>query len=274
VGAEVESDGDGAGDSDSDTDSDSDSDTDTDVDSDTDTDVDSDTDTDADSDTDTDSDTGTGAEPVSVLLLSPDYSATDQDLTFIEGVMGGMVNADYEWWDTGVSAPTLTDLEAWDVVVIGNNTPWSQSSAPAASVGDALADYVDAGGKVVDTNFVHDFYVSTYTWYLEGRYIDENYGAFSQSNAEDAGPNTLSVVDDSHPVMNGVSSVTEDVLIVNPGLQAGATLLATWSCGHNAIAVSADEQVVGLNMMVFGSAGATGDATTLIQNAINWLNGG
>jgi hypothetical protein len=187
--------------------------------------------------------------------------------------MDSFTGGSYEFWDTGTSAPTLTDLTGYDVVMIGNNTPWSQSAAPAATVGDVLADYVDAGGKVIDTNFVHDFYVATYTWYLEGRYIDDGYGPFTQSTTENAGPNTLTVADDTHPVMSGVASISETVLIVNPGLQSGASLLATWSCGYNAIAVSADEQVVGLNMMVFGGATATGDATTLIHNAIDWLGG-
>jgi hypothetical protein len=258
------------GDDDNSSDSDSDSDTDSDTDTDTDTDTDSDTDTDT--DVDTDFDTG----PFDVVLLSPDYTSTTQDFTFIDNVVATYANGTIEWWNTNLGTPTLADLQAYDVVVIGNNTPWNQSPAPAVEVGNVLADYVDAGGRVVDTNFVHDYYydaVNDVTWYLEGRYVDEGYGPFSQSSAESPGPNTLEVVDGTHPVMAGVSSLSENVLIVNCGLQTGATLLATWSCGYNAIAVSADQQVVGINMMVFGGAGNTGDGTALLHNAITWVGG-
>jgi hypothetical protein len=179
----------------------------------------------------------------------------------------------HTWWDTGVSAPSLANLMAYDVVLVGNRTPWSESAASAVAVGNVLADYIDAGGKVIDTNFIHDYFVSTYTWYLEGDYIDLNYGPFTQSTAENGGPNTLNVVDSSHPVMSGVTAITENILVVNVGLQPGASLLATWSCGYNAIAVSADEQVVGINMTVYGDADNTGNAGVLIHNSVVWLHG-
>jgi hypothetical protein len=210
-----------------------------------------------------------------VLLLSPDYTNTDTDVSFITGIFAGFSDVTTTWWDTGTGAPTGSDLLPYDVVVIGNRTPWSLSAASAAAVGNALADYVDGGGKVVETNFVHDYYVSTYTWYLEGRYVTDGYGPFTASTTDDSAAQTATIIDSGHPLMSSVSSLTETTtssLIINPGLATGADLIATWSpSGWNAVAASADGSIVGLNMCIFSASEAGGDVGVLLHNAIVWL---
>lgn len=262
----VDSEIDPAGESDSDADSDSD------------TDSDSDSDSDTDTDADTDTGTGTGSDSgYDLLLLSPDYSAADTDLTDIEGIFGGYTDVSWEWWDTALGAPSAADLAAYDVVVVGNRTPWTESSASASAVGDALADYIDGGGAVIDTNYVHDYYVSTYTWYLEGRYVDEGYAPFTQASTETGDPQAATILDGDHPVMSGVTTLTENIadsLVIDPGLAAGAVLLATWSpSSYNAVAVSSDGSVVALNMCLFSASESGGDVGLLLHNAIEWLAG-
>jgi hypothetical protein len=210
-------------------------------------------------------------EVLDVLLVSADFASDTADLSFIEGVMSDCADCDHAWWDTGVNAPVAADLLPYDVVVVGNDHTWELCAAAAADVGDALADYVDAGGKLLDSNFVHDYWEMTYTWYLEGRYIDENYGPFSVADDYVVGPVELVIIDDLHPVMAGVVSITEHMLVINPGLQPGALLLAEWDSGYNAISVSPDEQVVGINMSIFDNAETTGDTALLLHNALTWL---
>ncbi len=73
----------------------------------------------------------------------------------------------------GWALPPWLNCMAYDsVVVISNNT-----FADQVAVGNVLADYVDAGGTVVQTvpTFYDDF---GYGWGLKGRFIDEGYSPF------------------------------------------------------------------------------------------------
>ncbi len=209
---------------------------------------------------------------IGVLLLSPDfYAPSAPDMSWISNTFASFLDCDTYYFDTGSAVPALSDLEPYDVVMVGNNTPWTEVTADPVSVGNSLADYVDAGGKLVDTNFVHDYYVGDYTWYLEGRYIDDGYGPFHQAVYEATGPLSLSVSQPGHEVMSGVSTLQDSGLLLDLSLRAGASELASYSNGYPAVAISADQQICGINAMFFGDTQIAGDADVLLHNAVQWL---
>ncbi len=216
---------------------------------------------------------------ITVLLLSPDfYASSAPDMSLITGIFSSFSDCTMTIYNTGSQSPTGAEFLAYDVVVVGNNTPWSESAASAVAVGNALADYIDGGGRVIETNFVHDYYVGPspnfYTWYLAGRFITDGYGPFNQSTTDVTGPLTFTVLNAGHPVMAGVTTLVDDGLLLNVSLRAGASGLAQWStAAYQAVAVSADNRVVGINSMIFGDSNVSGNLNTLLHNAVVWLAG-
>jgi hypothetical protein len=67
--------------------------------------------------------------------------------------------------------PTLAYLEQFDSVLVYSNYIFANSTA----LGDVLADYADNGGGVVLAMF--DWYNGAWPWYLQGRYMTDQYGA-------------------------------------------------------------------------------------------------
>jgi hypothetical protein len=141
----------------------------------------------------------------------------------------------------------------------------------AKSVGDALADYLDAGGRVIDTLFVHDYE----GWQLEGRYITDGYAPFTSSSADlTAIPYSLGTIHQpSHAIMSGVQGIQDNpstgISHQDVGLAPGATRIADWDDGHVFVAIA--PQVVGINQLWFHGANWTGDVPKLMHNAILYL---
>jgi hypothetical protein len=207
---------------------------------------------------------------IDVLLLTPDWSAGG-DISLITATLQAYIDLHLAVWDASTGNPTLGDLLPYDVVIVGNDYKWSSAGMTASSVGDALADYLDTGGGVIDTLFVHDWY----GWELSGRYISEGYSPFTASSVDYTGiPYTLGTVyQASHPVMQGVAAITDDPIAgighQNVGLAAGALRLADWNDGQVYIAVK--ENVVGINQLWFHGSNWSGDVPTLMHNAIRYL---
>lgn len=175
----------------------------------------------------------------------------------------GVVAVDVFDTDEGPQDPTLAQLAAYDLVI---DTP-DYFYADEVAYGNALADYLDAGGVLVQ--FAYD------NWDdggkgngPEGRFASGGYAPFLY------GPNenddlTLGTFDAASPLMQGVGPLTSDNNTA-PALAPGATLVAQWTNGVNAIAykgsvvsVSAyvgDEEIAG-----------TGNYGRLAVNAVRWL---
>ncbi len=158
-------------------------------------------------------------------------------------------------------APTLADLEPYDVVILATSNPYYDPTA----TGDVLADYVDGGGAVVQAvaAFVSGFEV-------RGRFLSGNYGAFSLG-AGPIGSGHLGTFDPTHPIMTDVSYVYGDALATAP-LVPGAELVASWDFGETLAATQSDN-VVGLNLY-FSDGYWDGDAALMVRNACLWLSGG
>jgi hypothetical protein len=210
---------------------------------------------------------------VQVLLLTPD-AAGGGDITPLVATLAAFPDLETTVWDAGLGTPTAAGLAAYEVVIVGNALRWSTAGLDAEGVGDALADYLDAGGKVIDTLFAHDYG----GWELAGRYVREGYAPFTPSTIDlSATPYSLGTVyDPAHPVMDAVRDIRD-----NPGLGVShqdvgvadqAVRLADWDDGQ--VFVAYNDRVVGINQLWFHTAYWQGDVPQLMHNAILFLAGG
>jgi len=164
-------------------------------------------------------------------------------------------------FDASIGTPSLTELEAYHAVILTNGSPFVDPIA----LGDVLADYVDAGGGVVQTiaSFVD-------VWVVKGRFLDEGYGAFDIG----VGPvadSSLGAFDANHPIMNGVTAI-EGALLATAPLAAGAQWVADWSFGE-ALVATQGASVAGVNIYVAEPGYWTGDLPLLVHNTALWVSG-
>jgi hypothetical protein len=207
---------------------------------------------------------------VKVLLLTPDVAAGG-DIRVVQKTLAAFPDLEPSLWDAAQGTPSGKDLAAYDVVIVGNDYLWSSAKMPPEAVGDALADYLDTGGKVIETLFAHDYQ----GWQLTGRYVAEGYAPFTVSTRNRAA--TLStmgrVYDPVHPILHGVQTIrdapTTGISHQDVQVAPGVTRLADWDDGI--VFVAYGENVVGVNQMWFHGANWAGDMPALMHNAILYL---
>ncbi|MEE8390655.1 MAG: carboxypeptidase regulatory-like domain-containing protein, partial [Anaerolineae bacterium] len=199
---------------------------------------------------------------IEVLLLTP-----DADTSLIETTLAAFSDLNVTKWPGGAD-PTAGDLLPYQVVIVGNDYTWGAAGMTQTGVGDALAGYIDAGGKVIDTLFVHDYF----GWELSGRYITDGYAPFTTSTTDfSAIPYYLGTVyDPAHPIMSGVTTISDNPTIgyshQDVGLAPGATRLADWDDGE--VFIAYNDNVVGINQMWYQGSNWTGNVPELMHNAI------
>ncbi|RLC50004.1 MAG: hypothetical protein DRZ79_05075, partial [Candidatus Cloacimonadota bacterium] len=205
---------------------------------------------------------------VSVLLLSPDGN---EAIAGLQAALAAFGDLDIDIFPAeNIAAISANDLIPYDVVVAYNDFTWQAAGGTPAAVGDALADYIDAGGKVVDNMYLHSFD----NWGLAGRYIDEQYSPFTTATTDNWNPTNMGTIyEPSHPILAGVTGVGQTWGVQDPEVAAGALRIADWDDGNVFIAVN--ENVVGLNNMPIDPNNGptwTGDMPTIYHNAILWID--
>ena len=193
----------------------------------------------------------------SVLLLASGAEPTT--LRTALSAFPDLTTVDYI--NASITTPSLATLSAYDAVIMMSETLIANSGA----LGDVLADYVDAGGRVVQS--VASFATGG-GWELSGRFVTYDYGPFVHGGPEFM-PHTLGSFDAAHPVMAGVTVLT-DGYPVAVSLKPIATWIAAWDNGTPLVAVMG-EYVVGINDYVFENGNLTGDDVLLYHNAIVYL---
>ena len=200
------------------------------------------------------------ASLMNVLLLVAD------EVGMIQQIQGGLAAfpdiGAVDYCDLRYTVPSLDQLNAYDCVLVATN----YGPADSAATGNVLADYVDAGGTVVE---MAGSFGTDGAWELHGRFVTENYGAFIH------GPALLTYValgsyDPAHPIMAGVSTMTEE-LSAGVTIQPDAAWVASWNDGTPLIA--AKDSVVAINSFPFDYGSWTGDLILVVHNAITWLGG-
>ena len=169
-------------------------------------------------------------------------------------------------FNAGNGTPTLAQLQQYDIVV-----PFSYYEfQDADTLGNNLADYVDAGGVVVQYGLSHygPFHNSQGIY---GRWISGNYNPYYYASYQHT-PFALGTFDAAHPLMAGVTTLNSNFAnIVAP---VGSTEVAQMTNGDSLIAVrqvSGGHTTVGVTGYVGDYAFQSGDWGKVVVNAGNWL---
>lgn len=187
----------------------------------------------------------------------------------------------------GVGTPPLATLLEYDAVITWSNASYDD----AVTMGDVLADYVDAGGGVVVAVFANTS--TNAARFLQGRWLSEpgyiaipQNGGFVDGTAAGLGQ----VLVENHPILEGVGSFFNNAPVGSSGpfgawrpaelgLTAGSTLVAQWTTGETLIALAPNPAVVELGFHPVSSAVNAGywDETTdgglIMANALLFAAG-
>lgn len=201
-----------------------------------------------------------GAYKVLIVYNSDDAPKQLQEQIAAES---GVATVDVLNTDDGPQDPTPAQLASYDLVV---DTP-NFTYADEVAYGNALADYLDAGGVLVQ--FAYDNWDDEGKGNgPEGRFASGGYAPFLY------GPNendelTLGSFDAASPLMQGIGPLTS-ADNTDPPLAPGATLVAQWTSGVNAIAYKGN--VVSVSAYAGGEEiDGTGNYGRLAVNAVRWL---
>lgn len=166
-------------------------------------------------------------------------------------------------FDASSDTPTLAQLKAYDVVVVWSANP---PYADPTLLGDRLADYIDAGGRVLCPSLNWD----PPTYVIGGRFVSGGYTPLLGVGLNLFAYSTLGTFNPSHRLFWGASSANS-YYRDRTSLAPGATLVASWADGWPFVATLG--RVVAINAYVGGYSvnQTSGDITTLFHNAIAYL---
>ncbi|MEO6612517.1 MAG: PKD-like domain-containing protein [Chitinophagaceae bacterium] len=175
--------------------------------------------------------------------------------------IAGVIQVDL--FDASAGTPSLAQMQQYSMVIPFSNSPYLDP----VTLGNNLADYVDANGIVTGLGFT--FYVSPYS--PTGRWITGNYSPYTSTSNLDVAAHTLGSYTAGHPLMTGVAALNSNFHNVVP-LAPGATEVAQWDNGNSLIAYKG--RVVGITAYIGSAATWSGDFAKVIVNAGTWLAGG
>ena len=141
-----------------------------------------------------------GPRKPSVLLVAADYEwavARVQSQLLASGVFGAV-----DTIDATLDVPTAEQLRRYDAVLVWSNLFFTG----AAELGNVLADYVDAGGGVVQGMLATNADSPTSANVLQGRWRTDGYNAIASNGAFIVGAATLGMFSDPEIIFEGVRS--------------------------------------------------------------------
>lgn len=169
--------------------------------------------------------------------------------------------------------PTLSQLQAYDAVIVWSNVNFSSASA----LGDVLADYVDAGGGVVLAVFANS--TTTVNRYLTGRWQIGNYNVIPPALGTTSGSSSLgSTLDPGHPLMEGVNSLSATTASrpTSLALNSGCKVVSTWADGKFLTATHPLQNRCDIGLYPPSNAVSAGfwnqatDGASVLANALRW----
>ena len=194
-----------------------------------------------------------------VALLGADYNVTQVKDRLVN--TGRIAAGDIGIIDTKSLTPTLDQLQGYDAVLVWTNyRPYN-----ATALGDVLADYVDGGGGVVIASFGY-----AQGWSINGRIMQNGYSPFINNGSNYYGYRALdtSTSDMTHPVLNGVSSLSSVYGSTVIGLNSDSTVIAMSTLGSELIGQNTKGNVIGI--LMYPGFSFTGDYDTLLMNALQY----
>lgn len=191
------------------------------------------------------------------------------------GLLAGTVDV----FNANTGTPSLALLQSYDAVLVFDDTA-SRPFASAAALGNVLADYVDAGGGVVEAGLSH---ATAAFKGMQGRFVTANYDVFNTSNNQNSCGGLGAVIRPDSPLMRDIADFNggASALCYRLTAKAGAEIVASWTNGQALAGYRMDRNgvVVGLNMFpVSGDAwnggwNPTTDGALLMANALAFAAG-
>jgi hypothetical protein len=171
-------------------------------------------------------------------------------------------------FDCGGGTPTPTQLASYSAVLVYPDGGYADQNA----LGDALADFADAGGNVVEAVFGWADWGA-----LGGRWASDDYDVYTINTGQSSGT-TYNLIADlpSSPLLGGVSSFNGGAsnYLDDVTLASGSTLVAHWNDPSSTPLVAYNTHGVGLNFYPPSSGAradfwdASTDGATLLANAL------
>ena len=203
--------------------------------------------------------------PVDVLIVTPDV-AGGGDISLLLNTLAAFPDLVVTVWDGSVGTPAVADMQGYDVVFVGNDILWTSSAIDKVVLSDRLADYIDAGGKVLAASFIWSYD----DWGMAGgRFLTQDYSPFEIATLDIWGTTSLGAFDAGHPIMAGITNVIENYNHQDPALSSNGVWVASWIDGENFVGVAPDS--VGLNALYFHNANFGGQAGEVLHNALLYL---
>jgi uncharacterized repeat protein (TIGR01451 family) len=205
------------------------------------------------------------ANPINVLLVTPDVVGGG-DISLLLNTLSAFPDLNVTLWDASTGTPTVSDMQAYDVVFVGNDILWTSSAIDKITLSNNMADYIDAGGKVLAGSFIWSYD----DWgFGGGRFLTGAYSPFEIATTDFFIPAVLGNFDANNPLMAGITSITDNFNHQDTNLSSNGTWVASWDDGNNYVATAPN--VVGLNQEYFYHADFGGQTGELLHNALLYL---
>jgi hypothetical protein len=169
--------------------------------------------------------------------------------------------------------PTLSYLEQFDSVLV-----WTNFVGDSTGLSNVLGDYADAGGRVVIGTFWGQQVDALGQGGGGGKLQGAGYNPLINGVTDAYSNHTLGAFDAASPLMAGVGSLSSVYYNADyaAGLDAGATLVASWNDGRPLVAVNGAQNVIAVTLFpnVAQFHHADGDYRALFGNALAFTGAG
>ena len=159
-----------------------------------------------------------------VLLVAADGGLSSvRDPLFNTGLFSAV-----DVFDAASGTPTAEQLRSYDAVLLWANIQFADANA----LGDRLADYVDAGGGVVQGMFATNLNPSFANAVLRGRWLSGGYNAIILGNGTAAsGAASLGTLTENELIFEGVQSFSDGTAYrpLSTTVCASCAVLGKWS---------------------------------------------
>jgi hypothetical protein len=202
------------------------------------------------------------AAPGALKILFTANQMSSISPALISAIRGEPGVATVDTFDTSTATPSAATLATYDLVVSTGDSCYADNVA----WGNELAAYLDAGGALIQfayDNWNHPCAVPA------GTFASGGYAPFVPGPNQNTSTTLGTILQPNNPLLTGVStlSTTDNT---TDALAPGATLLALWADGRNAIATKGRVESV---TTALDSGGYSPDSTIaqLVVNAGNVL---
>jgi hypothetical protein len=195
-----------------------------------------------------------------ILFAGNGLSNVDPSIVPVIAAVPGVATVDT--FNTSTGTPSAAALATYDLVVSVGDASYKDP----VSWGNELADYLDAGGAVIQ--FAFDNWNSPGAS-PTGRFESGGYAPFVPGPNDDLSTTFGTILAPGSPLLAGVSTLSTSDNTTD-ALASGATLLAKWADGRNAIATKGRVESVTASL-ADGSVSPISTIARLVVNAGNVL---